>query len=121
MYNVVQYIASLYPAGPQRARFQEAAQTFRMPYWDWAAMPPNNQSVLPFSVGGEPDIMADGPNGLQLIANPLFTYTFKPLDPSIFPDFPVSFLHLSEFDDDMSNECSVFRMEQHKAGSYPSK
>ncbi|KAK6865875.1 tyrosinase [Apiospora arundinis] len=88
MYNVVQYIASLYPAGPQRARFQEAAQTFRMPYWDWAAMPPNNQSVLPFSVGGEPDIMADGPNGLQLIANPLFTYTFKPLDPSIFPDFP---------------------------------
>ncbi|KAK8056801.1 hypothetical protein PG993_002028 [Apiospora rasikravindrae] len=88
MYNIVQFIASLYPAGPQRTRFQQAAQTFRMPYWDWAAMPPSNQSLLPFSVGGEPDITADGPNGPQLIANPLFTFTFKPLDPSVFPEFP---------------------------------
>ncbi|KAK8049036.1 Tyrosinase [Apiospora phragmitis] len=88
MYNIVQYIASLYPVGPQRTRFQQAAQTFRMPYWDWAAMPPSDQSLLPLSIGGEPDIMADGPNGPQLIANPLFTYTFKPLDPSVFPEFP---------------------------------
>ncbi|KAK8139858.1 hypothetical protein PG984_000981 [Apiospora sp. TS-2023a] len=88
MYNIVQYIASLYPEGPQRTRFQQAAQTFRMPYWDWAIMPPNNQSVLPLSIGGEPDIVADGPNGPQLIANPLFAFTFKPLNPSAFPEYP---------------------------------
>jgi len=90
MYNIVQHIASLYPAGPERTRYQQAAQTFRLPYWDWAAMPPNNQSVLPLSVGGNSDIIADGPSGLQQIANPLFTFTFKPLDPSVFPEFPVS-------------------------------
>ncbi|KAK8126358.1 uncharacterized protein PG998_002117 [Apiospora kogelbergensis] len=88
MYNIVQYIASLYPAGPQRIRFQQAALTFRMPYWDWAATPPYNQSVLPLSVGGDSDITADGPSGVQQIANPLFTFTFKPLDRSVFPEFP---------------------------------
>ncbi|KAK8089605.1 hypothetical protein PG997_004566 [Apiospora hydei] len=94
MYNIVQFIASLYPAGPRQIQFQQAAQTFRMPYWDWAAMPPSNQSLLPYSVGGEPDIVADGPNGEQLIANPLFTFTFKPLDPSVFPEFPTRLYNL---------------------------
>lgn len=120
MYNIVQYIASLYPAGPQRIRFQQAALTFRMPYWDWAATPPYNQSVLPLSVGGDSDITADGPSGVQQIANPLFTFTFKPLDRSVFPEFPVCFL-LIMFEGNITNEDSVLRMERNKTGSQPSK
>jgi tyrosinase len=34
-----------------------------------------------------------GPNGVQNISNPLFSFTFKPFNGSIFPDFPVSPLH----------------------------
>lgn len=118
MYDIVQYIASLYPAGPQRERFQQAAQTFRMPYWDWAIMPPNNQSVLPLSIGGEPDIVADGPNGPQLIANPLFTFTFKPLNPTVFPEYPVRFLQSIRVANKVADRCLVFQMERNKAGSY---
>lgn len=103
MYSIVQYIASLYPAGSQRTRFQQAAQTFRMPYWDWAIMPPKNQSVLPLSIGGEPDIVADGPNGPQLIANPLFSFTFKPLNPAVFPEFPVRYIIFIRVEDELAD------------------
>lgn len=66
-----------------------AAANFRIPYWDWAAVPPAGESVLPDSVGGSPYISANGPNGIQLIANPLFSYQFKPLNSTQLPDPPV--------------------------------
>ncbi|KAI1107801.1 Di-copper centre-containing protein [Jackrogersella minutella] len=87
LYNIVQYIATLYP--PDRVdRFQQAATTFRIPYWDWAALPPDGASVLPLSVGGSSTINITGPNGVQSISNPLFSYVFKPFNSSTFPDFP---------------------------------
>ncbi|KAI1382190.1 Di-copper centre-containing protein [Hypoxylon crocopeplum] len=87
LYNNVQYIATLYP--PDLIdRFQEAASTFRIPYWDWAAVPPEGDSVLPLSVGGSPTVNISGPNGIQSISNPLFSYVFSPFNASTFPDFP---------------------------------
>ncbi|KAK6954358.1 hypothetical protein Daesc_004325 [Daldinia eschscholtzii] len=61
-------------------RFQEAAATFRIPYWDWAAVPPDGDSVLPPSVGDSPFINVTGPNGPQTITNPLFSYVFRPFN-----------------------------------------
>ncbi|ORY65943.1 tyrosinase precursor [Pseudomassariella vexata] len=89
-----EFIASLYPEGPQQDLFTQAALNFRMPYWDWAVTPPNGTSVLPLSVGGSPDVEVDGPNGRQRIGNPLFSYTFKPLNASSFPEYP--FNHWNE-------------------------
>ncbi|KAI1320248.1 Di-copper centre-containing protein [Xylariaceae sp. FL0255] len=87
MYNIVQFIASLYP--PQDLeRYQSAAKRFRIPYWDWAIVPPAGQSVLPLSAGGSSNINVAGPNGIQNISNPLFSFTFNPFNGSIFADFP---------------------------------
>jgi tyrosinase len=85
-------IASWYPAGPIKDRHVAAAASFRMPYWDWAAVPPFGESVLPTSVGGSPSVKVKGPNGNQTIANPLYSFVFKPLDNRTLPDPPVSSL-----------------------------
>ncbi|KAK5657068.1 hypothetical protein OQA88_3595 [Cercophora sp. LCS_1] len=80
LYGLIQTIATLWPPGKDRDRYQAAAARFRIPYWDWAASPPSGQSVLPASVGGNPYVDVAGPSGVQRIANPLFSYTFKPLN-----------------------------------------
>ncbi|XXG94702.1 ammonium transporter Amt1 [Hypoxylon texense] len=87
LYNIVQYIASLYPLELQD-RIQKAADSFRVPYWDWAAAPPEGESVLPLAVGGSSTVDIEGPNGVQTISNPLFSYVFRPFNGSTFPDFP---------------------------------
>ncbi|KAI2629693.1 Di-copper centre-containing protein [Hypoxylon sp. NC1633] len=92
LYYNVQYIASLYPPD-LRDRLQEAAASFRIPYWDWAATPPDGASVLPLSAGGSPTINVTGPNGIQSISNPLFSYVFRPFNSSTFPDFPYNSWH----------------------------
>ncbi|PMD13322.1 Di-copper centre-containing protein [Hyaloscypha hepaticicola] len=88
LYNLIQQIAQLYPAGAVRNQYVAAAANFRIPYWDWAAIPPAGQSVFPSSVGGSPSVVVDGPVGNQTIANPLWSYQFKPLVPSDLPDKP---------------------------------
>ena len=80
LYSVIQDIASQWENVEDRARYQAAAQNFRIPYWDWAAEPPSGESVLPKSIGRNAFVDVDGPNGKQTIANPLFSYRFKPLD-----------------------------------------
>lgn len=88
LYGMIQQIAQLWPAGAIRDKYVTAAANFRIPYWDWAAVPPDGQSVLPDSVGGSPAVNVSGPNGQQVIANPLYAYQFKPLDPNALPDQP---------------------------------
>ncbi|KAI0817947.1 hypothetical protein GGR55DRAFT_685409 [Xylaria sp. FL0064] len=87
MYNIIQFIASLWPP-EELDRVQNAAKRFRIPYWDWAVAPPLGQSVLPLSIGGSSTVNVSGPNGVQSISNPLFSFTFKPFNGSIFPDAP---------------------------------
>lgn len=77
-------------SGKERQRYEAAARRFRIPYWDWAASPPPGESVLPSSIGGSPFVDIRGPNGLQRIANPLFSYTFQPLNTTTFARAPVS-------------------------------
>ncbi|KAI1147149.1 Di-copper centre-containing protein [Nemania diffusa] len=87
MYNIIQYIASLWPPD-DLDRVQNAAKRFRIPYWDWAVAPPAGESVLPLSIGGSSTMNVSGPNGIQSISNPLFSFAFKPFNGSIFPDAP---------------------------------
>ncbi|KAF8860872.1 Di-copper centre-containing protein [Acephala macrosclerotiorum] len=90
LYEMIQQIAQQFPAGPIRDQYVTAAVNFRVPYWDWAAVPPPGQSVYPSSVGGSPAVVVNGPAGTQTIANPLWSYRFQPLDPSQLPDAPFS-------------------------------
>ncbi|KAI5862147.1 Di-copper centre-containing protein [Durotheca rogersii] len=87
LYNIVQNIATLYPPS-LRDRFQAAAATFRIPYWDWAAVPPEGESLLPSVISTSPQISVSGPNGVQTISNPLFSYIFKPSNKTEFTVFP---------------------------------
>ncbi|KAI3343114.1 hypothetical protein F4824DRAFT_485829 [Ustulina deusta] len=87
LYNIVQFIASLWPP-KDLDRVQDAAKRFRIPYWDWAAAPPLGESVLPLSIGGSSTANVSGPNGIQSISNPLFSFTFNPFNGSIFSDAP---------------------------------
>jgi tyrosinase len=89
LYGHIQHIAALWPAGPDRDRYVVAAVNFRIPYWDWAATPVTGQSIYPAAVSGPPGISVAGPVGTQTIANPLFSYSFKPLDTTMMPDYPV--------------------------------
>ncbi|ETS87554.1 hypothetical protein PFICI_01382 [Pestalotiopsis fici W106-1] len=87
LFTIVQTIAAWYP-DEQRETFQRAADTFRIPYWDWAMKPSNGSSVFPSILWGSSKIEVDGPNGKQNISNPLFSYVFNPLNPGIFEEYP---------------------------------
>ncbi|TGO50344.1 hypothetical protein BOTNAR_0396g00080 [Botryotinia narcissicola] len=89
LHSVVIFIAEQFPAGAERDRYTAAAANFRIPYWDWAVVPPTGESVLPPSVS-TPTVTVNGPAGVQTISNPLFSYHFNPLDPSELPDAPFS-------------------------------
>jgi tyrosinase len=53
---------------------------------------PSGESVYPQSVGRSPSVSVNGPAGNQTIANPLYSYQFKPLNPNDLPDAPVRIL-----------------------------
>ena len=89
LHGLIQTITTFWP-DDQRPRYEAAARRFRHPYWDWAAAPPAGESVLPNSIGGSPFVDIEGPSGRQRIANPLFSYSFKPLDATAFGFGPVS-------------------------------
>jgi len=78
-----------FPAGPVRQRYAAAALSWRAPYWDWAAPPPTNQSVLPSSVSN-PYVSVITPEGNITINNPLYSYRFHPVSAPDFYFNPVS-------------------------------
>ena len=75
-------IAGQYPRAT-RTRYQNAVETLRVPYWDWASSP-----ALP-TVLSQPTVYVTTPNGARGLANPLASYTFKPI-PSA-DEFPQDF------------------------------
>lgn len=81
--NRVQFIASLY-GSRLKNRFEAASSDCRIPFFDWAVIPSDGGTMLPGSIGGMSKVNISGPAGTQLIDNPLFTYDFKPPDPSVF-------------------------------------
>lgn len=72
-----------------RARYVAAAENFRMPYWDWAIVVPQGQSVLPTSISSpEIQVIEPGAGGRSSrIDNPLYSFRFHPINPSP-GDFP---------------------------------
>lgn len=86
-------IVKLWDDEEDRQRYQNALRLLRIPYWDWAANRTDDDSLFPQSVGGSEYIQINGPNGLQVIRNPLYSYEFKPLDQLDFLDMnPVSLI-----------------------------
>ncbi|KAI9644994.1 hypothetical protein NHQ30_007029 [Ciborinia camelliae] len=64
--------------------YRMAATTLRLPYWDWAANPPNNGPILPH-VLSNPTASVIYPDGTKAtVDNPLYSYRFHPLDPEDF-------------------------------------
>ncbi|KAF9531510.1 tyrosinase [Crepidotus variabilis] len=63
-----------------QAAWKQAANDLRQPYWDWAA-----NSVPPAEVISSKQVSITGPDGKKhTVDNPLYHYTFHPVDPS-FP------------------------------------
>lgn len=83
LFHLVQRIASWFPDPAERILYETAAADFRIPYWDWALTPEEGEDAFldDFVQRG---VTVYGPNGPQLIANPLFSYHFRPLDPGVF-------------------------------------
>ena len=64
--------------------YVNAAKSFRMPYWDWAAAPPEGQNSFPTSLTVR-DVQVTLPNGTAVIPNPLYAYRFHPVPSEFSP------------------------------------
>lgn len=90
MFKLASAIAGLFPNETERLLYQHAASRFRIPYWDWSIPAPAGETHFP-DVFWSPVIPQYGPNGIQNIRNPLFSYVFHPLDESAFIWDPVCY------------------------------
>ena len=87
IYDTVQQIAATRFNGNDE--YAQAAATFRIPYWDWAAPAPTGKSVVPDTVSGSPWIQISTPTGKEVISNSLYRFHFRTLDQDQIPDSPV--------------------------------
>ena len=85
LYGYVQGVAAE-PAFQGLNDWQNAAQSFRVPYWDWALTPEPGQPAIPSSITGSPWIQIQLPNGTSAVFNPFYEYYFHPLNTGDFPD-----------------------------------
>ena len=99
LYEIVQKVASEF----KNTEYTAAAETFRIPYWDWAASAPSGQNTLPSSVAGSAYITLSLPNGSEVISNPLYQYTFNPLSPNELPDYPVCYFQINRSRNPVAN------------------
>ena len=76
--NHVNIIVSQFQGADQQ-RYAQAAATLRVPYWDWAAVYPSGDPVMPTSMT-DFQITLNTPTGPQTVINPLFRFDFHPLD-----------------------------------------
>ncbi|KAM3081653.1 hypothetical protein ACMFMG_005105 [Clarireedia jacksonii] len=93
----VQTIAATYKSDLYTA----AANNFRIPYWDWAAIP-----ALPPIVSAD-TVEIETPTGTGTVANPLLLYKFQqfPLNPTWFPNGT----DVGEADQDLSQDPFTLR------------
>lgn len=83
LHKLANAIARMFSNVTERLLYQQAASEFRIPYWDWASPAPAGQSHFP-DVFWNSTMMQYGPNGVQVIRNPLYSYSFHPLDEDAF-------------------------------------
>lgn len=81
MHAHAQTIASKY-TGASAATYKSAAETLRLPYWDWASDP---DAAIP-PVTTQPTIKINTPTGPADVHNPLYSYRFQTF-PFTDPDF----------------------------------
>jgi tyrosinase len=63
-----------------RARYVEAAKTFRMPYWDWAAHVDTQLPTFPTTISSPTISVIDVDGATKQINNPLFSFRFDDKD-----------------------------------------
>lgn len=81
LYKHVQQAAQSFPAGATRDKYVAAAQNWRFPYWDWAAIPCSSCKAFPTLLSDQWATVTT-PTGVQTIPNPLFRYDFHPVSVS---------------------------------------
>lgn len=74
--------ANSFPAGPTRDKYVAAANTLRMPYWDWAKTPKYG-NVIPSQITDQM-VTVTTPNGTARISNPLASYRYHPADTGLY-------------------------------------
>ncbi|KAF1837944.1 Di-copper centre-containing protein [Decorospora gaudefroyi] len=79
-YQAVQEVIATFPSHQQQ-RWRNAASTLRMPYWDWAQEPGNNQPTVPTLIRDQ-RVTVTKPTGTVNIPNPLYSYSFGSSLPS---------------------------------------
>lgn len=75
--------------GSARTRYASALTKLRLPYWDWAEIPPggNSANTMPQTMSS-PTISVTSPRGQQTIQNPLYSYNhFNPHAASDFAGY----------------------------------
>lgn len=93
LYNHIVAAVNEFPSGAIRNKYAQAALSWRHPYWDWAAQPPDGTSVLPKSMSS-PNVTVVMPNGTNTIANPLYAYKFHKVSMEDFYYSPVCLSYL---------------------------
>lgn len=78
LYQSMQEVINTFPQS-QRGRWQEAASTFRMPYWDWAQ--DGGSATVPTQIRDQ-TVTVTKPNGRVTIPNPLYSYSWGSSLPS---------------------------------------
>lgn len=89
LYQHIVEAVNEFPPGAQRQRYAAAALSWRFPYWDWAAPPPDGEGAFPPSLQSR-TITVTTPNGTHDIPNPLYSYQFHPVSVKDFYFNPVS-------------------------------
>ncbi|KAK4061552.1 uncharacterized protein Triagg1_10261 [Trichoderma aggressivum f. europaeum] len=79
LFKLADAISRMFTNVTERLLYMQAASDFRIPYWDWASPAPPGQSHFP-DVFWNSTMAQYGPNGVQVIRNPLYSYSFHPLD-----------------------------------------
>ncbi|KZM23784.1 Tyrosinase [Ascochyta rabiei] len=73
-YQNVQEVIKTFPAG-QQSRWNQAAATLRMPYWDWAQDPGAGGATVPTLIRDQ-TVTVTKPSGTVSIPNPLYSYSW---------------------------------------------
>jgi tyrosinase len=82
-------IAGMFSNETERHLYQQAASEIRFPYWDWSLPAPAGEAYFPEAFW-HPTIRQYGPRGLQTIHNPLYSYSFHPVEEEAMMWSPVS-------------------------------
>ncbi|KAK3335847.1 tyrosinase precursor [Cercophora scortea] len=82
LYISVQQVARQFPEGSVRDKYVAAAQDFRAPYFDWASQPPAGSPAFPTALSSATIQVVDVDGKTKAINNPLYQFTFHPLNPS---------------------------------------